>query len=88
MGHVPLGVAEAVVSVLEIYAIAGVLFALCFLPRAVARMDPGLAGAPWVTRLLILPGIAALWPLFARRWLTGGAAPTERTPHRIRAVPR
>ena len=84
----PLGVAQTLVSLFELYAVAGVLFALCFLPRAVARMDPGLAAAPWITRLLILPGIAALWPLFARRWLSGGTAPPERNPHRVRATLR
>jgi len=81
----PLAAARAVVSVIELYALAGVLFALCFLPRAVTRMDPGTAGAPWTMRLLILPGVAALWPLFARRWLRGASAPAERTPHRSNA---
>jgi hypothetical protein len=84
----PLRVAQTIVSLFELYAVAGVLFALCFLPRAVAQMDPGLTQAPWVTRLLILPGTAALWPLFARRWLTGKGPPTERNPHRVRAAGR
>ena len=81
----PVAIAQTIVSTIELYALVGVIFALCFLPRAAARMDPGLAGAPLLTRLLILPGIAAMWPLFARRWLTGASAPAERNPHRIRA---
>jgi hypothetical protein len=74
--------------VFELYAIAGVLFAICFLPRAVAHMDPRIAAAPLATRLLILPGVAALWPLFARRWLNGAREPIERNPHRVRAARR
>ncbi|MEO7271506.1 MAG: hypothetical protein ABIX28_15535 [Vicinamibacterales bacterium] len=84
----PLAAARAVVSLIELYAVAGLLFALCFLPRAVTRVDPGTAAAPWTMRLLILPGVAALWPLLARRWLTGVPPPVERTAHRSRATPR
>lgn len=81
----PLPLAEAIVAVCEIYAVAGVLFALAFLPRALSRSDPGVAGAPLTMRLLILPGVSALWPLFAWRWLRRQRAPLERNPHRDRA---
>jgi hypothetical protein len=37
---------------------------------------------------LILPGIAALWPLFARRWMTGAPEPTEKNPHRAKGLAR
>jgi hypothetical protein len=36
-------------------------------------------------RLLIAPGLVALWPLFAWRWAGGAAAPVEYTPHRVQA---
>ena len=81
----PLEIAQVVVAALEAYAVAGVGFALLFLPRAVARLDPRVAGAPKVLRLLILPGIVAMWPLFAWRWVTGAPAPIEHNPHRARA---
>ena len=82
-----LTIARVVVVALEAYAVAGVAFAAAFLPRAVARMDPRVAGAPRTLRLLILPGVVALWPLFARRWITGGSEPIERNPHRAKAGP-
>ena len=81
----PLEVAQAVVAAFEVYALAGVGFALIFLPRAVARLDPRVAGAPRTLRVLILPGVVALWPLFARRWITGAHEPVERNPHRAKA---
>jgi hypothetical protein len=82
---VPLEIAQFAVSAFETYALAGVGFALMFLPRAVARLDPRVAGAPKTLRLLIFPGIVALWPLFAWRWITGACGPIEHTSHRARA---
>jgi len=80
----PLGIAQVIVSVFELYAAAGVAFALLFLPRGLERVDPRMAGSPKALRLLILPGVIALWPLFARRWIAGRSEPVERTPHRSR----
>jgi hypothetical protein len=82
---VPLEVARIVVALFELYAFAGVSFAVFFLPRAVTRLDPRVADAPATLRLLILPGVAALWPLFAWRRLSGAPEPTERNPHRLKA---
>jgi hypothetical protein len=82
---VPLQIAQFVVSAFEAYALAGVGFALLFLPRAVARLDPRVAGAPKTLRLLILPGIVALWPLFAWRGITRAPEPIEHNAHRARA---
>lgn len=66
-----------------IYLGLGVLFALPFLARGVQRVDPGARGGGWGFRLMILPGVAALWPVLARRWLSGAASPPEpRDAHR------
>jgi hypothetical protein len=81
---VPLAIAQFVVAAFEAYAFAGVGFALMFVPRAVARLDPRVAGAPKTLRLLILPGVVALWPLFGWRWMTGAHEPVERNPHRAK----
>jgi hypothetical protein len=82
---VSLVIAQFIVSVVEAYAVAGVAFALMFLPRGVTRLDPRVAGAPKSLRLLILPGIVALWPLFAWRWIAGAHDPIEDNPHRAKA---
>ena len=81
-------VAQVVVAVFELYALAGVVFAMLFLPHGVARLDPRIAGSPKVIRLLILPGVAAFWPLFAWRWIAGAPEPIERNPHRAKAGAR
>ena len=81
----PLEIAQLAVGVFEVYALTGMGFAMLFLPRAVARLDPRVASAPKTLRLLILPGVVALWPLFAWRWTTSAGEPIERNPHRAKA---
>lgn len=51
------------------YLAAGALFALAFLASGLARIDAGAQGMPWTARLLIAPGVAALWPLMLLKWL-------------------
>jgi len=85
---VSLALAQFIVVLFEIYALAGVVFAGFFLRRAVARLDPGVAGAPRTLRLLILPGVATLWPMLAWRCLAGVSAPVERNPHRAKVAAR
>lgn len=80
-----MAVAEVVATVCELYALAGLLFAIVFLPRGILRLDERLHGSPYAVRLLILPGVAALWPLFAWRWLMHAPEPIERNAHRIAA---
>lgn len=60
--------ATLLVHALEIYAAAGLVFAVFFLWRGVARLDSAAAGSPLGFRLIILPGVVALWPLLAWRW--------------------
>lgn len=78
--------AELIVSLLESYVAVGFAFAVLFLPRAALRMDEGLRHAPVAVRLLILPGVIALWPLFAVRWARGTPPPIERNAHRDKAA--
>ena len=80
------GMAQVIVGVFEAYALLGVVFAVLFLPRAIARVDPRTASAPKTLRLLILPGVVAFWPMFARRWIVDTGEPLERNPHRDRVL--
>jgi hypothetical protein len=77
-----------VVLTAEGYALAGVLFAMAFLPRGIVRVDERLRESPKTVRLLLFPGVAAFWPLFAWRWIAGRSAPIERNPHRLAAESR
>lgn len=78
-------VAEAVVYLFTAYAVAGVVFAVPFALRGAAALDPAAAGSGWGFRLIITPGVVALWPLLLWRWRQGGSAPEERNAHRTAA---
>jgi hypothetical protein len=49
----------------------------------VQRLDSEAQGSGLGFRLLIMPGVAAFWPLFLSRWLRGVTEPPgEKNPHR------
>ncbi|MEO1237017.1 MAG: hypothetical protein AAFX76_09540 [Planctomycetota bacterium] len=58
-----MAVAEWMVLGVTAYAGVGVVFALWFVTRGVAGLDPAARGGPWGFRVLIFPGSAALWPV-------------------------
>jgi hypothetical protein len=69
-----MGNIETVTAVLQgvaLYAAAGVVFALLFLAFGITRIDNGAKGAGIGFRLLIVPGLVALWPLMLIRWIAG-----------------
>jgi hypothetical protein len=59
--------AQVILAVVGAYIGAGLLFGAVFITRSVHRMDHAARGAPWTFRLLILPGVVALWPVLWRR---------------------
>jgi hypothetical protein len=61
--------AELFVSALFVYLLAGVLFAVAFLARGAGRIDPAAQGTGLGFRLIIGPGVVALWPLLLLRWM-------------------
>lgn len=65
-----------------VYAAVGLVFAVAFVLRGAARVDPQAVGGSWGFRLAILPGVVAFWPVLARRWAGGGPPPEERNAHR------
>jgi len=74
--------AKALVYTLAGYAGLGFVFAVPFVWR-VQRLDSEAQGSGIGFRLLILPGVAALWPMFLYRWTRGVAEPpVEKNPHR------
>lgn len=80
-----LAIATWAVRLAGFYLACGFVFAVAclFVTRGVDRLDPGARDGSWGFRLVVLPGVVALWPLFARRWHAGRAAPpVERNAHR------
>lgn len=76
-------VARILVDALCLYTGIGALVALWIAMRGLHRLDPVAAHGTWGFRLLILPGLTALWPLMLARCVRGSRQPpTERTAHR------
>lgn len=82
----PLALAQSIVAVVELYLATGAAFVVVFLWRGITDVDHRVAGAPMSLRVLILPGLVALWPVFAMRWATGASEPAEHNPHRVKAT--
>ncbi len=61
-------IADFVLAALSFHAALGTLFAVAFHWRGLARIDPAAAGGSLGFRMLVTPGVVALWPLLARRW--------------------
>ena len=70
---------------LELYFLAGLLFAVPFVARGVQRIDPVAAGGTLGFRLLLLPGAALFWPFLLGRWIRRAGPPTESNAHRVAA---
>lgn len=59
------------VTVFGTYALAGVLFAIVFVIFGVGRIDSAAKTSGLGFRLVILPGVAALWPWLLQKWVRG-----------------
>ena len=69
--------AQALVGGLAGYLGIGLAFALAFVTRGAAAIDPAARGMPVLARLLIVPGAAALWPLLLWKWFTQTSPPAS-----------
>ena len=70
-------IAAAFLMLLGAYLACGLVFAVPFALIGVRRIDPHAANGSWGFRLLIIPGVMALWPILLRRWVTGVKEPPE-----------
>jgi hypothetical protein len=78
--------AQFLVNACAAYLASGALFAAVFLWRWVGRLDPLAVQGTLGFRVLLFPGVTALWPLFAMRLLRGDSAPPDEwNAHRVAA---
>jgi hypothetical protein len=59
--------AQLLVQTVTIYVSVGAAFAPVFLWRLVGQLDSAAEHGTWGFRVLVFPGVAALWPLFVVR---------------------
>ncbi len=58
------------------YLLTGLVFALVFTTRLIGRFDPAATTSRWPFRLLIVPGVTALWP-----WMLARSLRPREVPH-------
>ena len=76
--------AKTFVYALEVYGLVGISFAIVFVSFGVQGLDSEARGSGIGFRVLILPGVAAFWPMLLSRWIRGlSEPPIERNPHRM-----
>jgi hypothetical protein len=63
---------ELCVNLFVAYLGFGFLFAIVFVAKGIGRVDPVARGSSLGFRLIVLPGVAALWPLLLVRLIQGG----------------
>jgi hypothetical protein len=81
-------IAKLIVYTMAVYASLGLAFAVPFVCLGVQRLDSEAQGSGAGFRLLILPGVAAFWPMFLYRLRRGIVEPpVERNPHRLLSKP-
>ncbi len=64
-------ISTILVMIVGIYLFIGLVFSLFFVARGINRVDPVARDAGWGFRLVVIPGVAALWPILYRRWRRG-----------------
>ena len=65
-------VAEWFINLFGVYTGIGLLFAIAFLTVGISQVDPVSKASGVGFRLIILPGVAALWPVLLTRWVGKG----------------
>ena len=65
---------EVFVHLITFYLAFGLIFGVAFVAVGIHRVDAQAKGSSIAFRVIILPGVAALWPLLLLRWVRAGAS--------------
>lgn len=58
-----------ILAIVAIYLFAGLVFAIPFVIKGVAKIDEGAHGSTWGFRIIIIPGVIVFWPWLLKKWL-------------------
>lgn len=62
-------VVRLTISALAIYLLIGLIFAVPFVTLGIGRIDEGAKESRWGFRMIVIPGVIAVWPLLLRKWM-------------------
>ncbi len=60
-------IATIFIYVFYTYLIMGIIFAILFVAKGVDKVDENMHGTNWKLRLLLIPGLALLWPIMLKK---------------------
>lgn len=66
--------ADVLLALLALHAGCGALFAIAFHWRGIGRIDTAGPAGTFGFRILVTPGVIALWPFLAQRWWAASRA--------------
>ena len=58
-----------IISIVGLYILCGILFAIPFIIKGVTTIDKGAHGTKLGFRIIILPGTIIFWPLLLKKWI-------------------
>lgn len=61
-------ISQLILLIVAVYIAIGACIAVPFVLTGVSTVDHAARGAPWLFRVLILPGSIALWPVVLAKW--------------------
>ena len=56
-------------SIIAVYCLAGLAFAIPFVIRGVNKIDEGARHSTVGFRIIIIPGVIVFWPLLLKKWI-------------------
>jgi hypothetical protein len=69
--------AQWLVGACGVYLVVGAIFAIVFVSAGLQRIDVAAKEMPLSARLLVFPGLVALWPLMLTKWLSRQQPPVS-----------
>lgn len=55
--------------VIAVYLLCGLVFAIAFIAKGLNIVDEGAHGSSTGFKIIIIPGVIALWPFLLMRWI-------------------
>jgi hypothetical protein len=56
-------------TIIMIYLLCGLIFALAFVTRGAGKIDEGAKGSTIGFKIIIIPGTMVFWPILLNKWL-------------------
>jgi len=70
---------EIVWTIVLIYLVCGLLFAIPFVIKGVDKIDEGAEGSSIGFRIIITPGVIVFWPILLRKWINAKTSQHDET---------